>query len=738
MPTATLQVASSRPTSDYAMDTFRFDLTSGLGWVYLLCVAAAAAFAYVTYRGTVPDLLPSRRWILTVLRTLALAMLVLTLFEPVVRSIRSATVTPSVTVLVDGSSSAVLRDVSRDRRADRDEAMKRLTDRLGDRMHVAVFDDNVRSTPDSLGGGGVRTDIGRALQWAANRSDEERTGAVVLLSDGNSNTGVPPAYEAGRIGMPVFAAVLGDPRPPADIVVSTLLVPPVGYVGAEIGLSADIDVTTKGEVPLVIELLDNGTVIERRSIVGRGPRQRQTVAFTWKPTEEGIRKVTVRTVPLADEFSAKNNTMTEFVKIRPNKRRVAIVAGAPGPDVTFIRNALDTDPDRTIASFVQKPGGTYYEGTPTDASFRDLEALVLVGFPTRETPTGVIQAVAAAAKRGTALLFVASATVDYQKARALDDVLPFTVAASRPTELMVTVDLPAAGATDPVMRLHGSDADGRRWQELPPIYRTETFVRLQPGSTVLARQRINGVAVDDPLIVTREHGNGRSLAVLGYGIFRWKLLADGPTAARGGVADDLLTAFIGNGVRWLRVRDDQRPVRIRAARTLYASGERVDLIGTVRDASEQPVDDAEVSAVVRGPGGDRTVRLASVGGGRYTAAVDALPSGDYRIQGTAVLRGTTLGQDDNRFSVGDLDIEQLAISADTATMGEIGRRSGGASLPSVAIDRLIDSLEHHPAMMSSSETSAVDFALWSHPWLLGLALLCFSLEWFLRKRSGLV
>jgi len=35
-------------------------------------------------------------------------------------------------------------------------------------------------------------------------------------------------------------------------------------------------------------------------------------------------------------------------------------------------------------------------------------------------------------------------------------------------------------------------------------------------------------------------------------------------------------------------------------------------------------------------------------------------------------------------------------------------------------------------------TKRNDFALWSYPWLLVLALLLFAAEWTIRKRSGML
>src|SRR5690606_32230888 len=152
------------------------------------------------------------------------------------------------------------------------------------------------------------------------------------------------------------------------------------------------------------------------------------------------------------------------------------------------------------------------------------------------------------------------------------------------------------GENSPITRVRGMD----EWSELPPIFRTETSVRARPESEVLATARLGSINLDDPLIVSRRLGRSRSLAVLGYGIYRWQLLGEGPRAARGENAPGVLEDFIGNALRWLAVRDEEKQVRIVTSKQLYTLGEPVRVLAQVYDASFNPLSDAEVAVTVQG------------------------------------------------------------------------------------------------------------------------------------------
>ena len=83
------------------------------------------------------------------------------------------------------------------------------------------------------------------------------------------------------------------------------------------------------------------------------------------------------------------------------------------------------------------------------------------------------------------------------------------------------------------MRINGDERDKELWNSLPPIFKTETFIDVKPESEILSSIRIGSSPVPEPLIMTRTFAGNRSLAVLGYGIYRWKLLGMAPDIARG-------------------------------------------------------------------------------------------------------------------------------------------------------------------------------------------------------------
>src|SRR5512142_1373889 len=83
--------------------------------VAVLLIIAAYAVAFFVYRRTTPPVSNFRRWLLTLLRGTALAIILILLFEPLVRLTTNTRQQPVLAVLVDESQSMHITDRTGDR-----------------------------------------------------------------------------------------------------------------------------------------------------------------------------------------------------------------------------------------------------------------------------------------------------------------------------------------------------------------------------------------------------------------------------------------------------------------------------------------------------------------------------------------------------------------------------------------------------------------------------------------------
>lgn len=722
------------------MEHVHFDVAVSAWWVYALCVILACAVSWYTYTRVEPQQTPLTIATLRILRALGLASLLLLLFEPILRIVQSETVRPRVALLIDDSRS-LPRLAKIDTSALR-ATVATLQSTLGADVNVDLysFSDVLRDVQDidSLTFRGYRTDIASALSAIANRSIERRIGAIVLVTDGQHNGSDNPVMLADNIGLGVYSVGYGDTMMPKDLAVTRLLVAGIGVVREPMPVSVDIESyrVPDGDYEMVLE--DNGARVSSQRVTVRSNVPRQTVTMDWKPAQEGVRKLVVALRPIDGEATTANNRVQAFVDVRSYKRKVVLIAGAPSPDVAFIKTSLTRDPSVVVSTFVQKQGAEFYEGTPSRNDLVDIEAVVLVGFPTSQSNAAVVETIAKACMSGTALFFMPSVQLDYRRLGSLESVLPFRVTGSRPQEFLVTPDVTDGSASDPIMRLSGEARDAATWRSLPPMFRTETFVESAPGAQVLATIRVGNAALEEPLIMKRDDGKTRCIAVLGYGVYRWRLLGTAPQQSRGGTQVDVLDAFLGNAVSWLRVRDAERRIVIAPTQKFYATGEPVGFIASVQDESFAAVNDAEVTVVFTSTTGQRSVVLAHQGTGRYASAVGSLPPGEYSFVGTATRSGIQLATRRGRFTVGDLQVEDVTLVRNTPLLQSLAHRTGAIAVSGDQLDELREVLLRDPRLRDVVQTKDREYPVYHLPWLVVLGIGCFAAEWTLRKRRGLV
>ena len=716
------------------------------GWngsrLLLLAVPPLLAFAYWVYSRTLPAPSRGRAWLLRVLRGIVLLACLLLIADPFLDIARKRAVRPVLAALLDRSRSMEVTAggdsrISRALGLLRGDGFSRLRRTMRVEPLAFAGDADPVSLDTVAATRGEATDISGALSAAVEgRTGPDEVSAILLLSDGAHNSGADPVAVAEELGVPVYAVAIGaESEQPRDIQVLSAEAPAAAFVGQPFPVRVEVRGWGAGE-PVTLRLSENGR--ELAAVEASIPPGGQPGSFELKhvPEAAGPRLYEVSLPALPGEFTRANNRLLLPVTVQRDRVRVEILAGAPGPELTFPLRALQADSTLAVNAAVLRNDSEFYEGLSFAAAGERIAAadvLFLV-----DPPRLLLERLAGAITRhlegGSGLLMVVGPGSlegwdgGSQAARWLPLSVPRGAAlAAGPAAVAVT----AAGRSHPVL-LVGSGAASRAnrsgprdlsvstWPRLPPIAGLVPGLKPKAGSEVLLDS--GGV----PVVAWGMHAGGRVIAACGSGFWRLDFAAAGA-----GETPETIREFWRNAVKWLAEARSAGRVRAAPERPVYRSGEEVAVYVTVFDELMRPLPGAEVTAAVRGQ--SRQV-LQPQGDGRHRGAWTGLGVGTHTVTAEASWHGETVGRDSVEFVVDAYSLESSDVRPDHRLLRRVAAASGGEFLTAEDWNAAVERLETPPRLVS--ETTR--FEPWGSPWVLGVLVAALAAEWVLRKRGGML
>jgi hypothetical protein len=704
----------------------------------VVLVLAALAASILLYRTTLPPVSGIRRVLLSALRGTLLALLLLLLSEPLLRLVFSNERPPAVALLIDNSQSMRLTDGGRMRSRYLDSLLlPRLIRPLAETGTLSAYTFGSALRPLADPGDRPRTydeevtDLSGALHDLARERDRTPLDAAILITDGVYTAGRNPAYAAERLGMPLLTLGIGDSSEQRDLVLTRVLANELVYEG----VSSPVDVTLRstgfGGERVRVSLLDGTNELASSELLLNEGTREYAVRLEYLPPAEGSRKLTVAVSTLQGELTAANNEQAFYVRVLRSKLRVVILAGVPTVDATMLQLSLSEDERFSVRLLTARRGGGWYGGSPEGLDSAD--CLVLVSFPSAAVaPAALEQVRRALLDRTLPVLFITGPSLDATALRTLGDAVPFAL------DLPSTRERASTVIPEPTEHLHplvspGDPEAWRDWVALPPVFTTMSVVSPRQGVAVLATATTGGSGEGQPFLLARRRAGRAAIALLGHGLWRWRLMGQGsPRTA------DFHARFFATAIVWLTSREEMRPVRIRPSQEFFRQGEAVTFNGEVYDALRQPVDNARVAVTVRQEQQSYQIDLQPVGSGRYTGELYGLTEGEAAFEGSAVLEGATLGSDSGRVTIGGTNVEYQNTRLDPSLLRELAVVSGGRFFLFQDIDSLPSALADLPSYRPHVEIRQESLALWDWPAVLVLLVVLLAVEWTIRKRSGML
>jgi hypothetical protein len=320
-----------------------------------------------------------------------------------------------------------------------------------------------------------------------------------------------------------------------------------------------------------------------------------------------------------------------------------------------------------------------------------------------------------------------------------EEFLPFNFASNNAKEYTFVADFRQTQSGNPILNIASGDVGLKLLNQLPPIFRTELFVRPKPESEVLATIKVGNSELKEPFLLTYEFQNRKSAAILGYGIYRWRLLGQSLRELMNSPDKEIDpgSALIMNILNWLSANEEFARVRIKPNKTNFHQFEQVSFTGQVYDETQSPVDNALVKVRVVKDNTQVESVLPQIGSGLYSGNVGTFDIGEYNYIGEAYRDGKLIGSSRGKFIVEKSNLEMLEFRSRFSFLQYISNVSGGKFFLWKETDKIKAELDNL-FLQNKVITQKKELYLWNYLPLLILSILFFSIEWLLRRKKGLL
>jgi hypothetical protein len=707
-----------------------FSLLISGSWLYYLVVAVLLCFiAIFYYRITIPVISKPKKYLLLSLRALILLVLALLLFSPIANFSFKTTETPVNYFFIDKSESMSFNDGMKRETIVKKFLSDLVASPLGKNAKVFSFSNSI-DTLDlkknaKLKFDGAVTNFEQIFKFA--KEKKLKNASISIISDGVVTDGANPAFIAEKLELPVFSVAIGDSSAKKDILVENVVFNEYQFVGSKSPISASIQIAGFPNTDIKVTLTEDGRPVDNQ-VVSIDEDGYTSTILNYSPRTTGIKKMAVSVQNFPSEANKQNNIYPFFVTVLDNKKKVLIVSGAPTPDVSFIKNALSGDSNLTVRSMTFDASTTPLEKDINSSVFDSTGVLFLVNYPSKAIPQKIFDdIVKLISERNLPFFILINQYSDMALLKKIEPYLPVTIQTGAGVDFEGQIGL-AEGAERNPLFYSAQPGSLKEWENLPPVFIPNIRANARPESQVIAFVKLNSKVLPNPLIVSRNFGFKRSLAIIAGDIWKWKL-----KAKKANLFDD----FLFGSAKWLGAVKDKKRFSIRTNKRFYTRNEQVEFIAEAYTESFDPLSDAEVVVNLTSQKGKTTFSLSPLGAGIYQSVYKPENSGDYSFTSTATLDGKPFGSDVGSFNIGDINIEFVDPYTDAGFLRNLSSLTDGQFYSNSDYLKLFDDLAKFNKESSTEVKNSVGYNLWTNPYLLISLILLLSIEWFLRKREGM-
>lgn len=689
-------------------------------WVVFGCLALATGYVFILYRNKDQAFEgKDRKWIystLIFLRWVAVFLISFLLLAPFVKMKITHQEQPIAAILLDNSLSMVQN--KNFYQAQFKKVIDQFKDKLDGKYQVLTYGFGEKAERDSIDLYDKKiTNISNAVKNIDDDLYNQHLVTAVLFSDGIYNEGINPIYTKTSIPFSIHVVKMGDTAVKRDVRISNVAANQFVYLGDKTVFETDIEADEcKGENTKVELYKMEGGVQKKLAEASKQIDRNDFVSSFSLMTscdQPGMQHYRIAVSQLKNEITYKNNVRDIYVDVIDGRKKILIAAVAPHPDITAIKQALETSKNYQV-----------------DIDLKGLKINQL-----KEYQLVILHQIPHSIKNGDEYIKKAE---ELQLPMLFITGLQTNYSSFNNNQTAITVEKRGENTQD-VLPIYSesfesfkiSDELKKEISNLPILELPFCSVKLKNSAQILFYQKIESLKTEYPLMAFSDNGTtSKKGFILGEGLWRWRL-----NQYRTSKNHLLIDELILKSVNYLSAKKDSRKFRVIMEKQLFRENEPIQFDAQLYNDAFEPVNNAVAKLVIKDEKNKEYRYTFTPKGNGYFLNVGLFPSGEYRYTAEVVWGGKNYAVS-GKFNVAAQQLEFVNLTADHTLLNTLAaKRNGGSYFPE-QLDQLAEKLlqdeQAKTYLYDVYETNPL-INLW--PILIAIIMLL-GLEWLLRKWSG--
>lgn len=688
-------------------------ITSYPLWFFIFCILLGAAYALALYyKEKKNEFSKPLKRIMGFFRFILVTIIAFLLLSPYVKTETHLTEKPVIVLAQDNSESIVHNKDSAYYKTEYKKKLRNLQEALqsGYNLKTYAFSTGLNDTiPFSYNG--KQTDIYNLFNEIENKYINRNLGAIILSTDGIYNKGRNPLYSLDKIKAPVYCIALGDTTARKDLLIKEVKHNPIAYLDNYFPLEIITNARKLEGQSFTVSVKSDNEELFKKTVRINSEDDLLKIPVQLEANEPGIKKYTVAVSRLDGEVSYANNVQNVYIDILDTRQKILILAGAPHPDVSAIKSAIEKNKNYKVERYLMddftEPVNKY-------------NLVILNQLPTRQHR--LISMMNKLRENKIPSLFIIGSDTYIPYFNSLNAGLKIhsnrnafndSKAYYNKKFTLFTLSEKAAG------QITG----------FPPLSCPFGKYSNTTSSDVLFYQEIGKVRSTHPLILFDKQASQKTGFVTGEGLWRWKL-AD----YKINEDHEIFNEIIGKMVQYLGIQVDKSLFRVECQND-FSENENIEFKATLYNESYELINEPNVSLTIYNEEGEQYPFTFSKTSNAYYLNAGSFPPGNFRYIARVKIGNEQFVKNGN-FTVKSINLESINTIADHHLLYKITEKTGGELIFPQNSGQIIEKLKNREDIVTVSYTKKSLEEIIHLPWLLGLILFLLAAEWFLRKWGG--